>query len=85
MSFGDDFFDDFDDWQDIGMAFALGDEISEEEKERMILGKEMETAPLDEVEDDCIPPPKTINISITFYREPFDPKFFCQSSFRCSG
>ena len=52
MWFDDDFFDDFDDWQDIGMAFALGEEISEEERVKRQLEKEMEEIDPPENSDD---------------------------------
>jgi hypothetical protein len=49
--FFDDFFDDFD-WQDIGLAGALAEEMSEDEKERRRLERETDIPdPLDEEEE----------------------------------
>jgi hypothetical protein len=40
------------DWQDIALAGALAEEMTEEERERMLLEQEDETLdPLDEIED----------------------------------
>jgi hypothetical protein len=47
------------DWQDIALAGALAEEMSEEERERMRLEQEDETLdPLDEIDD----PPDDIDI-----------------------
>jgi hypothetical protein len=42
MSDFDDFFDDDFGWDDAGILFALAEEMSEEEKERLRLEREMD-------------------------------------------